>query len=258
MGTIQWGEMGLTAGAKDMEPIPRNRKHFRRPPGLKAWLLVIALVSIWTAFALANKALCQGHPYLFLDEPDIAELRAEANNPASERYHIFQAIKAAVDANINGGGSCHYFGITSYALCYLITGDAARYAEPAKECMLSLAGEPEWEGGKRDRTMAIILLYYAMGYDWLANYLQPIDKTTIRDKLALETFKTYEAASGPHDSTWQNWWTHCYSQNHFHRDVGGMLMGALALRYEGNELTDYSQADVDGWIAFGREERVFE
>lgn len=205
-----------------------------------------ALLSVLTTLTLPVYG--QEHPYLFFDSGDLPGLIADANDGTHERSAIFQTLMDEVEAQ---GADCPTHGLTAYALAYVITGEPS-YAESVRQRLLALAGQVEWEGGERDRGMAEILTYFAIAFDLTYDYLAVGSGfDTIRDKLALETFKMYEAASSDYDAVWRNWWRTSYSQNHFHRDVGSEILGALALKYEGNSLTDYTQADVDTWIGVG-------
>ncbi|NIM93051.1 MAG: DUF4962 domain-containing protein [Anaerolineales bacterium] len=223
---------------------------------MKQLIRFLILIGLITGGASSHQFATQGaavmdHPYLFFDSGDLPNLITDANDPYHERYAIFQSIKGQVDAE--GGSVAPTKGLPSYALVYQITGETA-YAEAVRQGMLDLAGQTDWEIGERDREMAEKLTYYALAFDLTHDYLKTkSDFNTIRDKLALETFKMYEAASSDYNRDWANWWRTAYSQNHFHRNVGSMVLGALALKYEGDQLTDFNQNDVDAWITFSRE-----
>ena len=118
-----------------------------------------------------------------------------------------------------------------------------------------MANLPEWDNGARSRTVSARLVQYALGFDFCYDYLKKQKNfQKIRDKLALETFKMYEAATGDYNPKWKNWWRHAYCQNHFHRNAGAIVFGALALKFEGNALTKFNQTDVNQWIAAAKVE----
>ena len=103
--------------------------------------------------------------------------------------------------------------------------------------------------------MAGKLTQFALGFDLCYDYLSArSDFDKLRDKLARETFKMYQATTQDYNERWENWWQHAYSQNHFHRNVGGLTFGALALKFEGNELQEFDQSDVNRWIQTASEE----
>ena len=199
---------------------------------------------------LTSPAESLRHPFLLFDAND-TQLREEAADPSTQRHKIFQVIRKAVDAN---GANCPYTGLSAYGLCYALSGNAT-YARAVHKQLASLAAENEWEGGVRDRRMAIKITQFALGFDLCYDYLSAqSDFGKLRDKLARETFKMYQAATQDYNERWENWWQHAYSQNHFHRNVSGLTFGALALKFEGDELREFDQRDVNRWIETIREE----
>ena len=192
------------------------------------------------------------HPYLLFDDDDIADFRAQVKQSGHKRAEIYGVIKDAVD---DRGSSCPQHGLTAFGFCYAMTGNSS-YAESVRVQLLDLAGSSEWEGGKRDRKMAMKLIYFALAYDMCYDYLRGKSGfSTIRNKLARETHKMYEAASASsYNSSWSNWWRHCYSQNHYHRNIAALALGAMALKFEGDKLSSYSQSDVNRWLKFSLEE----
>ena len=190
------------------------------------------------------------HPFLLFDAGN-TQLQEDALDDSTRRHMIFRTIRKAVDAN---GASCPYTGISAYGLCYALTGQTS-YARAVYARLKSLALETEWEGGVRDRRMGVKLTQFALGFDLCYDYLKSqSDFRKLRDKLARETFKMHQAATQGYNSTWENWWQSAYSQNHFHRNISGLTFGALALKFEGDELSDFDQRDVDRWIATARKE----
>ena len=191
------------------------------------------------------------HPYLLVGDQ---RMLAEAKDPSSERSKIFAAVKKVVDA---AGSSCPRTGLASFGLCYWVTGDT-KYAKAVNAELNKQADRAQWSAdGERSRIVSAQLVQYALGFDFCYDYLkkQPTFKK-VRDKLALETSKVYEAATGKYNATWKNWWRHAYSQNHFHRNARALVYGALALKFEGNALSKFNQNDVDNWIAAAKEEWI--
>lgn len=194
------------------------------------------------------------HPYLLFKPDELEKMRQDANTPGTERNKMFAFLKSEVDKY----GSCTANSLSGFGLVYQIIKKsdltyANKLAESCKKAMLGMVEADEWEaGGRRDRRMAQEILQFALGYDLFYEYLKSdnANLVKIRNKLAFETNKMWEALTQDGESAWRNWWNDAYSQNHYHRNISSLLLGSLALKYEGSLLTNgFKQINIDAWIS---------
>lgn len=210
-----------------------------------SWIVALLLI------VSSLPAHAQQGPDPFLGPDDLATILADTRREGHPRRQAFETLRRAVDAR---RGDCPMQALTAFALCFRITGLAA-YAEPVRLRLLALAAQAEWESGQRDRKMAETLTAYSMSFDLCREYLVVRSGiASIRRKLARETFKMYQAASQAYNATWQNWWVHTYSQNHFHRNIGSLVFGTTALRRDGAPLAEFGSGNLERWLAFAVEE----
>jgi len=190
------------------------------------------------------------HPYLIASKEEMAKVVRDVNNPSQKRSTIFQAIKKAVDAET---WKCPPQGLSSFGMCYAVTGDK-RYAEAVYKCLQKLAAVSVWED-HRDRESSRRIIGFSHGLDLCYDYLKTkSDYNKLLDKLALETFKMWQAATQPWKAEWRNWWAHDYAQNHFHLNLQAVVLGSLALKFEGSRLSRFDQKDVDKWLSSAKDE----
>jgi hypothetical protein len=122
------------------------------------------------------------------------------------------------------------------AFAYAVTGDE-RFSDLTRDYLLEYATWEYWGGdsalGDRDLTLSFMLQGYALAYDWVYDQLSEVDRTTIRAALAQHTEEQYQAALGPYNSSWRNWWWASFAQNHWH--VNNTAIGMAALVLEGED-----------------------
>ena len=69
----------------------------------------------------------------------------------------------------------------------------------------------------------------AMAYDWLYDSLSISDRAAVRAALVKHAQEMYEAAMGPYNAAWGNWWPQSFGQNHWDNNNTALGMAALAL-----------------------------
>ncbi len=188
------------------------------------------------------------HPRLFFSASEIAAVRAKLAHPQSQAMwqpirtltdqHMNKPIPASspstYDPNQNLYTDYRAYGdlLVSFAFACVMT-DLPADCNLAKQYMLTYATWTNWEKDDvRDLGLAHMLMGNAIAYDWLYTKLTPAERTTIRTAIGFHAERMHEASVSPMNTTWNNWWTSSYMQNHFSINHSGLGIAALALHGE--------------------------
>ncbi|MCD6360775.1 MAG: DUF4962 domain-containing protein [Armatimonadetes bacterium] len=184
------------------------------------------------------------HPRLFITAKDLDTLRARLDDETVQRYYKRASTLTRKPPEFrpgkrNGGA---YRRLGDYALDYLLRRDPEQLAgvtawlETATtypDCGVDLDAEYFMEG-------------VALSYDWLYDELSEDLRARVRETIARQCRKLYEASLAGHTGG-----GHSYQQNHFWYAHLALILGAAAVYGEVTEAKD--------WLAWGwdRAERIF-
>src|SRR5579862_2264824 len=226
------------------------------PARIPIWTQLAILVgglALWPAGAAANdnpspESFRTGHPRLLLSDSELSALiTAAKTDPLRAALHarIIAAAELELSApplvykvvgpRLLAQSMAAIDHILTCSMAYRLTGDR-RFAERAKSDMLTAAAFPDWHPS-HFLDVAEMALGVAVGYDWLYSYLDPRERTIIRDALVNDALSFAPAAYGPDPGRdprlfWvriaTNWNQVCNS---------GLATAALALAEEEPELT---------------------
>jgi len=187
------------------------------------------------------KTLRKGHPRLIALDSDIERVRKLiATDKVARRYYDQlkeQAIEwldsAPVEHRLIGPRLLHQsrrclIRVMTWALFYRLDGEK-RFADRAKKELFVAADFPDWNPSHFLDT-AEMSHAFAIGYDWLYDYLTPPERQRIREALVEKglkrSLKIYES---------QGWWAKtAFNWNQVCN--GGMTIGALAVADEEPQL----------------------
>ena len=171
----------------------------------------------------------KAHPYLLFGEEEVKLYREEITDPDNNRQELFKGLE---DYLVEAEPA----SMLASAFANLLTQDN-RQLEQAKALLLQEVSQECWapagEFCKRDGQAANKLRQVSLAYDWLSPYLSATEQHQVRDRIATEVCRYYEAFTYGTSNTaeqWGNWWQNNYTQNHFHSVMGGMMLGALAIK----------------------------
>jgi hypothetical protein len=181
------------------------------------------------------------HPSIFFSAADIPGIRqkATASHAAILKPILSQAsslLPATIPAAPTGADynklSLASRDVMVLAFAFVATGDS-RYFTAGRDYLVAFASWPYWGAdskiGDRDLTLGFMLRACAMAYDWLYDSLTASNRAAVRDALVKHAREMYEAASGSYNSTWANWWTQSFGQNHWDNNNSALGMAALVL-----------------------------
>jgi hypothetical protein len=208
------------------------------------------------------------HPRLFFSGQDLLGLRGAGRTTHAE---IRQPILKYA-TSLLGSSPPAYPGQADYgafreaanrliplAFAYTVTGDE-RFSDLTHEYLLEYATWEYWSGdgelGDRDLTLSYMLQGNALAYDWVYDQLSDADRVTIRTALAQHAEEQYEAALGPYNSSWRNWWWASFAQNHWHANNTAVGMVALVLEGEDARTTTWldhviGQMEINNYVLDG-------
>ena len=181
------------------------------------------------------------HPSIFFSAGDVAAIRTKATTTHAA---IMQPIASCANSLLplpvptapTGAASSDLSldsrDVTVLAFAYVATGDS-RYLALARQYLAAFAAWPVWGAdamlGDRDLSLGYMLRGCAMAYDWLYDSLSAADRAAIRNALVKHSQEMYEAASGPYNAAWGNWWPESYGQNHWDNNNTALGIAALVL-----------------------------
>ena len=121
--------------------------------------------------------------------------------------------------------------VYALAFVYYLEGDA-KYADRAWQELAAAAAFPDWNAQRHFLDVGEMCHAFAIGYDWLYNYLTPTQRQTLRKAMVDFAFKAGLDAYQK-NSFWvnakHNWNMVCN---------GGLIMGALAIGDEEKPISD--------------------
>jgi hypothetical protein len=181
------------------------------------------------------------HPSIFFSSGDIPAIRTKATTSHSAIMQPILSLAssllplpvptAPVGADYTNL-SLDSRDITVLAFAFVATGDS-RYLTLGRQCLVSFASWPYWGAdaklGDRDLSLGYMLWACAMAYDWLYDSLSTSDRATVRAALVKHAQEMFEAAMGPYNAAWGNWWPQSFGQNHWDNNNTALGMAALAL-----------------------------
>jgi hypothetical protein len=192
------------------------------------------------------------HPSIFFSTADIPDIRQKAtsSHAAIMKPILSQAssLLPAVVPSAPTGADYSKLSLASrdvvvLAFAFVATGDS-RYFTAGRDYLVSFASWPYWGAdsklGDRDLTLGFMLGACAMAYDWLYDSLSTSDRAAVKGALVKHGREMYEAASGPYNSAWANWWTQSFGQNHW--DNNNVALGMAALVLDG----EFDSSDI--WL----------
>lgn len=180
------------------------------------------------------------HPRLYLDGPQVEQLRNAVTTTHAAQWEKLQAL---ADRLVKSGPPKYiehdkYSGdeqlwqrevgnaMPTLALCYLITEDA-KYLDSARAWALTSCSYPTWGLGRIDgMDLATGHQLFGLGivYDWCHEGLGSEARQTIRETLQRRAGAMYTAAASG-----QVWWPRSYLQNHLWVNAAGLAVAGLAL-----------------------------
>ena len=206
------------------------------------------------------KTLRKGHPRLIALDSDIERVRkliageierapkSTAGDKEARRY--YEQIKQQATASLGSRPVEHRLigprlldksrtclnRVMTWSLLYRLDGDK-RFADRAKMELLAVADFPDWNPSHFLDT-AEMSHAFAIGYDWLYDYLTPAEREKIRTALVEKglkpSLKIYEG---------KGWWARSdYNWNQVCN--GGMTIGALAVADEEAKLAGFIVASA--------------
>ncbi|MCB0178230.1 MAG: heparinase II/III family protein [Anaerolineae bacterium] len=187
----------------------------------------------------------------------MATYRAEIQQTANYRQELYEGLEDYLDRAENRS-------MLPEAFHHLLSGDS-RSLNDAKEVLLEIVArecwDPDEEYCRRDRIAANTLGRVSLAYDWLYEALSEPEREQVKARIATEVCRLYEASTYGANNVaekWNNWWLTDYTQNHFHSVLGGMMLGALAIKNDnpptcsaGNENGQLSTVTNQQIIEFG-------
>ncbi|MBN1575806.1 MAG: DUF4962 domain-containing protein [Chitinispirillaceae bacterium] len=201
---------------------------------------IMLQLSVFVMFFLAHHARA-AHPSIFFSAADIPEIRRKAtsSHAAIMKPILSQAsslLSLSVPAAPVGADysklSLASRDVTVLAFAFVATGDS-RYLAAGRKYLVSFASWPYWGAdsklGDRDLTLGFMLRACATAYDWMYDSLSTSDRAAVHGALVKHAREMYEAASGPYNSTWANWWTQSFGQNHWDNNNSALGIAALVL-----------------------------
>lgn len=181
------------------------------------------------------------HPSIFFSSDDIPSIRTKAT---TSHAAIMQPILSLansllplpVPAAPTGADytnlSLDSRNIMVLAFAFVATGNSL-YLTLGRQYLVSFASWPYWGAdaklGDRDLSLGFMLRGCAMAYDWLYDNLSVSDRAAVRAALVKHSQEMYEAASGPYNADWGNWWPQSFGQNHWDNNITALGIAALAL-----------------------------
>ena len=181
------------------------------------------------------------HPSIFFSAADIPDIRLKANSSHADimKPILSQAnslLSMPVPAEPEGADytklSLASRDVMVLAFAYVATGDS-RYLTVGRDYLVTFASWPFWGAdsklGDRDLTLGFMLRACSMAYDWIYDSLSTSDRGAVHDAIVKHAQEMYEAASGPYNSGWANWWPQSYGQNHWDNNNSALGMAALVL-----------------------------
>ena len=139
--------------------------------------------------------------------------------------------------------------VYTFAFAYILTGDT-RYADLAKNYLLTFASWEYWDTqpDTRDLALSAMLIGNALAYDWIYDYLNDSERDTIRNSLAAQAEKMYQAAiASSNVSGWNNWWSNSFLQNHTLINRSALGVAGLVLKGENGNADKYIENTRQGW-----------
>jgi len=135
------------------------------------------------------------HPKAFINKTTVQKMRSQMN---TSHEFIWTSIKAYVDSRLPNSPlpeltqdddvRSYEYRIEFYALAYLLTQNET-YAQEALEWMMQITNYTSWQVWLNgpDLQISHFIMGLAIGYDWLYDYLTPIERHIIRERVLKET-----------------------------------------------------------------------
>jgi hypothetical protein len=187
------------------------------------------------------------HPKIFLNNLDIPNYISKANGTHSAMYN---SVKNYADTYLESARSCDGTQsenlesvcgeaaklLLACSFCWIISGNTDYY-DRALDDLLEYADSEAW--GNRDHGHHLMLMAYAIAYDWLYNDLSETNRTIIKNALILRTEESYQASLGNEGVSGDNWWWKEFSQNHFTNNNASLGIASLVLENETNDASTW-------------------
>jgi hypothetical protein len=181
------------------------------------------------------------HPSIFFSSGDIPAIRTKATTSHSAIVQPILSLASSLlplpvpTAPIGADYtnlSLDSRDVMALAFAFVATGDA-RYLALGRQYLAAFASWPYWGAdaklGDRDLSLGFMLRACAMAYDWLYDSLSTSDRAAVRAALVKHAQEMYEAAAGPYNADWGNWWPQSFGQNHWDNNITALGIAALAL-----------------------------
>lgn len=190
--------------------------------------------------------IATAHPHVFFSEADVPALRHAAQTThAAVSNHLTQMMNAHLGDPApvpSDYGDPRFFGnlVEIWAFGWQLTGDA-RYAEKARQCLLTYLSWSDWgfgevaRLGEPDLNEGHFLLGVSAAYDWLEPYLSAADAQAIAQRLGAEAQKMADGMP-------RAWWVSEYEQNHNWINTAGLGLAGLALAGEDSRAASWVSA----------------
>jgi len=167
-----------------------------------------------------------GHPRLMMDAGQIQSWQAHLSPEQREMWNRVRGqvdnlklAKAPADGRFDRG---HGNMMARLAVMARLTGDP-EVAETARQYVLVVARTEIWDPDA-DLLHGHMLWGAAIAYDWLYADLSPPERTLVRNALAREAQRQYEAST-----IGRGYWRNQWLQNHGHVNLCGLAFAAAAL-----------------------------
>ncbi len=192
------------------------------------------------------------HPRLFFTAEDIDRLQTQAESTHQE---IWVSIRDFVDTEVGSAslsqtspdGDFNTYRDAGNKIIPMafacVVSEQEEYCALAKEHLLTYAGWTDWSDydTRNGLAHAHMVLGNALAYDWMYDRLTASEQQMVRDSLATQTRKLYEASRSSYNRELNNWWAGSYTQNHFGTVNSALGMGGLVLLGEHDE--------AQAWVA---------